>query len=106
MTNAEAIKYIKKNCYGEWCEDDWREAMDTAIKALEAQEWISVDKKSHPDTPERVQVQLGNGWIITAYYEEQENEWFSVPDCGEPLRDRWIEAWRPLLESYKEDADE
>ena len=36
MTNAEAIEYIKKNCYGEWCEDDWRKAMDTAIKALEA----------------------------------------------------------------------
>lgn len=34
MTNAEAIEYIKKNCYGEWCEDDWREAMDMAIKAL------------------------------------------------------------------------
>ena len=38
MTNAEAIEYIKKNCYGEWCEDDWREAMDISIKALEAQD--------------------------------------------------------------------
>ena len=36
MTNAEAIEYIKKNCYGEWCEDDWQEAMDLAIKALES----------------------------------------------------------------------
>lgn len=35
MTNEEAITYIKQNCYGDWCEDDWRDAMDTAIKALE-----------------------------------------------------------------------
>ena len=104
MTNAEAIEYIKKNCYGEWCEDDWRETMDMAIKAMEAQEWIPVDKKSHPDTPIRVQVQLDNGWIITAYY--QENEWLSVPDCGEPIEDRWIEAWRPLPEPYKAESED
>ena len=34
MKPEEAIEYIKKNCYGEWCEDDWREAMDMSIKAL------------------------------------------------------------------------
>lgn len=38
MKNAEAIEYIKKNCYGEWCEDDWREAMDMAIEALKSSE--------------------------------------------------------------------
>ena len=38
MTNAEAIEYIKKNCYGEWCEDDWREAIDMAIEALKCSE--------------------------------------------------------------------
>ena len=79
-------------------------ALSMAIKALEAQEWIPVDKKSHPDTPIRVQVQLDNGWIITAYYDE--NEWFSVPDCGEPIEDRWIEAWRPLPEPYREENDD
>lgn len=79
------------------------EVFDMAIKILEAQEWVPVDEKSHPDTPERVQVQLDNGWIITAYYEE--NEWLSVPDCGEPIEDRWIEAWRPLPEPYREDGD-
>ena len=104
MTNTEAIEYIKKTCYGEWCEDDWREAMDMAIKALEAQEWVPVDKKPHPDTPEMVQVQLDNGWIITAYY--QENEWLSVPDCGEPIEDRWIKAWRNLPEPYREYGNE
>lgn len=38
MKPEEAIEYIKKNCYGEWCEDDWREAMDISIKALEVQD--------------------------------------------------------------------
>ena len=34
MTNKEAIAYIQKYCYGAWCEDEWREAMDAAIEAL------------------------------------------------------------------------
>ena len=93
------------DAYGEPIDSDaYYEAVDMAIKALEAQEWISVNKKSHPDTPERVQVQLDNGWIITAYYEE--NEWLSVPYCDEPIEDRWIEAWKPLPELYREEEDD
>lgn len=68
-------------------------------------DWIPVTKKAHPDTPIRVQVQLDNGWIITAYYLTtyyQGGEWLSVPDCGEPLKDEWIEAWRELPEPYAE----
>jgi len=41
MTNEEAIAYITQNCYGEWCEDNWRDAMDMAIKALELCDDIS-----------------------------------------------------------------
>ena len=63
-------------------------------------DWIPVTKKAHPDLPIRVQAQMDNGWIITAYY--QEGEWFSVPDCGEPLKDEYIEAWRELPEPYAE----
>lgn len=103
MTNAEAIEHLKNikiYSFQDGYTDEAREALDMAIKALKAQEWIPVDKKSHPDTPIRVQVQLDNGWIITAYYEE--NEWLSVPDFGEPIEDRWIEAWRPLPEPYIE----
>ncbi len=100
MTNEEAkiqIQAIPEKIWDQLSEPD-REAMEMAFSALEAQEWIPVDKKSHPDTPERVQVQLDNGWIITAYYEE--NEWLSVPYCDEPIEDRWIEAWKPLPEPY------
>ena len=102
MNTKLAIECLKTQ--RQFVDDMTKEAFNMAIKALQAQEWIPVDKKSHPDTPIRVQVQLDNGWIITAYY--QENEWLSVPDCGEPIEDRWIEAWRPLPEPYREDTDE
>ena len=107
MTTQEAIEHLKNIMifsYQDGYTTEAREALDMAIKALEAQEWIPVDKKSHPDTPERVQVQLDNGWIITAYYEE--NEWLSVPYCDEPIEDRWIEAWKPLPELYREEEDD
>lgn len=67
-------------------------------------DWIPCTKKAHPDTPFRVQVQMDNGWIITAYY--QDGEWLSVPDCDEPLLDKWIEAWRELPEPYQEDEQD
>lgn len=59
--------------------------------------WIPVAKKSHPSLPVRVQVQMNNGWIITAYYDD---EWFIVP-CGQPLQDDDIVAWKPLPEPWK-----
>lgn len=43
MTNKDAIEYIKTNCYGEYCEDDWRNAMDMAIRSLEA--WSKVTEE-------------------------------------------------------------
>lgn len=66
--------------------------------------WIPVTKKAHPDLPIRVQVQMDNGWIITAYY--QDGEWLSVPDCGEPLPSCWIEAWRELPEPWRGEEHE
>lgn len=103
ITNQQSIDKLLSLSL--WLDNDSElyQAIVMAISALQAQEWIPVDKKSHPDTPIRVQVQLDNGWIITAYYEE--NEWLSVPDFGEPIEDRWIEAWRPLPESYREDEE-
>lgn len=107
ITKEEAIEHLKNikiYSFQDGYTDEAREALDMAIKALEVQGWIPVDKKSPPDTPIRVQVQLDNGWIITAYYEE--NEWLSVPDCDEPIQDRWIEAWRPLPEPYKAESED
>ena len=110
MTNQEAINELQlaidliKQDGKDWLDERDIPILEMAIKALEAQKWVPVDKKSHPDTSERVQVQLGNGWIITAYYEE--NEWLSVPYCDEPIEDRWVEAWKPLPEPYREKDDD
>lgn len=55
-------------------------------------------KKKVPETPIRVQVQLDNGWIITAYYDE--GKWYAVPDWDGPLEG--VLAWRALPEPYEE----
>lgn len=47
MTSREAIEYIKKTCYGDWCKDVWREAMDAAVSALHAQETKTCDTCIH-----------------------------------------------------------
>lgn len=73
-------------------------------------QWIPVTKKAHPDLPIRVQVQMNNGWIITAYWDE--TDWFSVPDWDEigcPIEEdeyHKIIAWRELPEPYKERREE
>ena len=78
---------------------------ETRLMSLEPEnDWVPVTKKAHPDLPIRVQVQMDNGWIITAYY--QDGEWLSVPDFGEPIQDKWIEAWRELPEPYAERREE
>lgn len=43
MTIEKAIKYIKANCCGEWCEDDWQSAIGIAIRSLEA--WSKVTEE-------------------------------------------------------------
>lgn len=100
MTREEAINVLKAN-YPDPCFSDLRKAVDVAIKALEQpeQKWIPVSKKVHPDLPIRVQVQMDNGWIITAYY--QDGEWLLVPNCEEAIHDEWIEAWRELPELWR-----
>ena len=60
--------------------------------------WIPCEKKKLPETPIRVQVQLDNGWIITAYYDE--GKWYAVPDWDGPLEG--VLAWRALPEPYEE----
>lgn len=105
MTREKAIKILSsyKNSYFGDALHGGVISVSEIIELLSAQtdnDWIPVTKKAHPDLPIRVQVQMNNGWIITAYY--QDGEWLSVPDCGEALRDEWIEAWRELPEPYAE----
>ena len=82
----------------------------TLPSAQSESQWIPVTKKAHPDLPIRVQVQMNNGWIITAYWDE--TDWFSVPDWDEigcPIEEdeyHKIEAWRELPELWEENNHE
>lgn len=103
----DAMCELMHHWFGGDPKDEVREINRELGKLPSAQpepKWIPVTKKAHPDLPIRVQVQMDNGWIITAYY--QEGEWLSVPDCGESLRDNWIEAWRELPEPWKGEQNE
>ena len=65
--------------------------------------WIPCTETPHPDNPRRVQVQLDNGWIITAWWDG--SYWFSVPqwDYTYVPIDCKVEAWCELPEPYKGD---
>ena len=103
LISRQAVIEINRSYHGQMPNEVnhriWKE-INELPSAQPENDWIPVAKKAHPDLPIRVQVQLDNGWIITAYY--QEGEWLSVPDCGEPLKDEYIEAWRELPEPYAE----
>lgn len=62
--------------------------------------WIPCSERL-PEEYIRVQIQMDNGWIITAYRVGIEGVWFSVPDCGEIIKAELVEAWRKLPEPYK-----
>lgn len=109
MTREEAREFLlsianQLGCIGvEDLTDRDGKRMIEAIKALEEPQWIPCSEKDHPDLPVRVQVQMTNGWIITAYY--QDGEWLPVPNCEDAIHDEWIEAWRSLPEPWRGDAE-
>ena len=115
MTREKAIKILSsyKNSYFGDALHGGVISVSEIIELLSAQsenDWIPVTKKAHPDLPIRVQVQMDNGWIITAYWDE--TDWFSVPDWDEigcPIEEdeyHKIKAWRELPEPYKERREE
>lgn len=61
--------------------------------------WIPCSERL-PEEPIRVMAHLDNGWIITVY--RQEEEWITVPDCGEPISDDEVIAWMPLPKAFRE----
>ena len=64
---------------------------------IEEQRWTPISERL-PETPIRVQAQLDNDWIITAYYDD--GEWYDVPGDGEPIDG--VLAWMPLPKPYVE----
>ena len=77
-----------------------RRSLLRKLTPYKPQEWIPCEKKL-PDTPVRVQVQLDNAWIITAYYDE--GKWYAVPEIdNENNPVDGVLAWMPLPEPFKE----
>ena len=102
-----ALTFVVEYCGAAFDEDMQKmlcERLDALPSAQPEQHWIPCSEKDHPDLPIRVQVQMNNGWIITAYY--QDGDWLSVPNYGDVIRDEWIEAWRELPEPYREEGDD
>lgn len=60
--------------------------------------WIPCSERL-PNKPIRVQTQLDNEWIVTAYY--YDNTWYTVPDLGQGLKNDEIIAWMPLPKPWK-----
>ena len=96
MTNAEAIETLRAN-YPDACYEQLREAVDKAIKALEAQEWVPC-KERLPD---------GKGYVLVTDYGETNigrrfcDKWW-LDYCGDKMKD--VTAWKPLPEPYREDT--
>ena len=115
MKPEEAIEYIKKNCYGEWCEDDWREAMDMAIKALPSAQsepqWIPCSERL-PDHPENndyylvtIQCEHYDGWddYVTGFAEWTKHGWDELSCYIGQIK---VIAWMPLPQPYKAESED
>ena len=109
MTNAEAIETLRAN-YPDACFEQLREAVDKAIEALEAQDWIPCSKRLP-------QNELKTYWICTETGSQHECRWtnnrygigesdtwgwyiFDIPQFTE------VVAWMPLPEPYKAKSEE
>ena len=113
MTNAEAIETLRAN-YPDACYEQLREAVDKAIKALEAQEWISV-KDRLPEEDHWLGgsgKQFSDNVLISITNREDEDAW---SDTSQTIDGEWrlelprhceITAWKPMPEPYQEDGNE
>ena len=119
MTNAEAIETLRAN-YPDACFEQLRAAVDKAIKALEAQEWIPCSER----LPE-----AEGCYITTARWKDNEPFYVCENEYGFKINERWngsdrifdngaafgdmwgdeidnlmeVIAWMPLPVPYRED---
>ena len=113
MTNREAIETLRAN-YPDACYEQLREAVDKAIKALEAQEWIPV-KERLPEEDHWLGgsgKQFSDNVLISITNREDEDAW---SDISQTIDGEWelelprhckITAWKPLPEPHKAESED
>lgn len=112
MTNAEAIKTLKlMQAQVEWDYPmEYAAAIDEAISALQAQEWIPCNPDTMPESNDEVlTTYIVNGnrkkrYVETAtWYDDYEDGFWSSPLDEYRVKGAKIEhiAWKPMPESYK-----
>jgi hypothetical protein len=116
MTNAEAIRTLKlMQAQIEWDYPmEYSAAIDEAIKALEAQEWIPVSER----LPEEDHWLGGSGKqfsdnVLTSITNREDEDAWS--DISQTIDGEWalelpkhceITAWKPLPEPYEAESEE
>ena len=107
MTNAEAIETLRAN-YPDACFEQLREAVDKAIKALEAQDWIPCSKRL-PEKEGLYFVTVHPDYIVPdsmhtdSLYWLDGKWWFFDYDARAAVWPDPIIAWKPLPEPYQEE---
>ena len=106
MTNVEAIEHLKNIMifsYQDGYTAEAREALDMAISALEAQEWIPVSERlpkvGHSVLFSRRSMGAREGCL------QADGKWWQYR-WNEMLNADQVTAWKPLPEPYREDTDE
>lgn len=112
MTNAEAIETLRAN-YPDACFEHLREAVDKAIKALEAQEWIPCSERLPEEKDAGILKKLGtekrSEYVLATV--EVKGERMTVTACTYDGKWDWkmkyafpdfkIVAWMPLPEPWE-----
>ena len=105
MTNAEAIETLRAN-YPDACYEQLREAVDKAIKVLEAQEWILCSERLPKDEIAYYLVTLVDYSQLT--YRDRDTDiarWDYDRRKGLEswhwCKEREVIAWMPLPEPYR-----
>ena len=111
MNTKLAIECLKTQ--RQFVDDMTEEALDLAIKALEAQEWVPCKPDTMPESNDEVlTTYIVNGnrkkrYVETArWYDDYEDGSWSSPFDEYRVKGTKVEyiAWKPLPEPYKENT--
>lgn len=106
MMVKKAIEVLRAN-YPDACYEQLREAVDMAIKALEAQEWIPCNEKLPRDDDE---IEVDEAVLVSDGIDCAVAFWRSDADAWDDPFHGWLDsfgfevkAWMPLPDPYEGD---